>query len=152
MEPQPTIVRRTLPPPLPSGDELSVSMAAMQDALTTAGSDSAWVERVRVALGALAADFRVQAGAAQEPDGTHHRVLRAEPRLSKAVVDQVREQDQLATAIDDLLAYLDGRPAASGVTDVRDQGRALMGRLVRHRQGGSDLLHEVDEADLGGEG
>ena len=151
MEPEPTITRWMPPGPSRSRDEMYMSMAAVKDALTACGSDSAWIERVSVALGTLAAQFRLQAGSAQA-DGAHRRVLRAEPRLSKAVADQVREQDELVAAIDDLIAYLDGREPAAGVTDVRDQGRTLLARLVRHRQGGSDLLHEVDEADLGGEG
>jgi hypothetical protein len=151
MEPEPTITRWTPPAPSGSRDELDMSMAAVSDALTACGSDSAWIERVRGALGVLAAQLRLQAGSAQA-DGAHRGVLRAEPRLSKAVADQVREQDQLVAAIDDLLAYLAAREPTAGVTDVRDRARALMARLVRHRQGGSDLLYEVDEADLGGEG
>jgi hypothetical protein len=37
------------------------------------------------------------------------------------------------------------------VDSVRDLGTALLGRLVRHRQRGSDLVFEAYEVDIGGE-
>jgi hypothetical protein len=37
------------------------------------------------------------------------------------------------------------------VDDVREAATALLGRLVRHRQRGSDLVFEAYEFDIGGE-
>jgi hypothetical protein len=37
------------------------------------------------------------------------------------------------------------------VDTVRDLGTALLARLVRHRQRGSDLIYEAYTADIGGE-
>ena len=37
------------------------------------------------------------------------------------------------------------------VDRVRGLGTALLGRLVRHRQRGSDLVFEAYEFDIGGE-
>ena len=147
MEPEPASTTQ----PRRDRDELSASMAAVQDALATVGSDPVWAERMRGALGALAADLRSQTGAAHIGDGTHRRVLQAQPRLSKAVADQDREQDRLAAAFDELRTRVGGTQAAGGVADLCHRGRMLMDRLARHRQRGSDLLHEADQADLGGE-
>jgi hypothetical protein len=36
------------------------------------------------------------------------------------------------------------------VDRIRDLGTALLGRFVRHRQRGSDLIYEAD-AEIGGE-
>ncbi len=46
------------------------------------------------------------------------------------------------------------RPAGLGMEDVaalRDLGTSLLGRLVRHRQRGSDLVYEAYEFDIGGD-
>jgi hypothetical protein len=151
MEPEPTITSPTPSASCPAPEGLEISIAAVENALT-APADRAWVERVRVALGAVAAEFRLHQSAAQASDGTHRAVIRAEPRLFKAVADQVREQNELAAAIDDLLACLDSSDAVVPATDIRDRCRSLMDRLLRHRQRGADLLHEADQADIGGEG
>ena len=37
------------------------------------------------------------------------------------------------------------------VDRVRDLGPALLGRLVRHRQRGSDLMFDAYDYDIGGE-
>lgn len=150
MEPQPqTVVPASHAPP--DRDELGPSISALTEALAAGGSGGEWVERVRVALSGLAADFRLQARVAQAPDGMHGDVLAAEPRLANAVAVRVREQRELADDIGHLLTYARSPRAVLSVEDVRGRGWALIARLVRHRQGGNDLLHEVDQADIGGE-
>jgi hypothetical protein len=44
-----------------------------------------------------------------------------------------------------------GQVHGDDVADVRAMGVALLGRLVRHRQAGADLVYEAYEADTGGE-
>ena len=46
----------------------------------------------------------------------------------------------------DLLAA----PGAAPAEQVRDDVTRLLGRLVRHRQRGSDLLYEAWAVDIGG--
>src|SRR5574342_73682 len=105
MKPQPLTAGPDRPALLPDRDELGTSINAVTEALTAAGSGGDWAERVRAALGALAADFRLQGRVAQEPDGMHRSVLAAQPRLANAVAARVREQRKLAEDIGHLLAY-----------------------------------------------
>ncbi len=52
------------------------------------------------------------------------------------------------SALEDALAGLD---VVADVDGVRSSGTALLGRLVRHRQRGSDLVLGAYEFDIGGE-
>jgi hypothetical protein len=145
MRPEQTIIVR------PGYNDLHASMNALKDILAAPGFDGISIARVRTALTALGAGIGSQIGATEAPDGIYRGVLRAQPRLEHAVTDQIRRQRELAATIDDLLTDLTGPEAPAGVNDVRARCRALMARLARHRQADSDLLHQADETDIGGE-
>jgi hypothetical protein len=53
--------------------------------------------------------------------------------------------------VESLLARVTASDLVGDVDKVRDLGTALLGRLVRHRQRGSDLVFEAYEFDIGGE-
>lgn len=133
--------------------ELRESMSALESALAApAGSDDArWAERVHVAAVELAGDFRGHVEMTEGPDGLYREVLDTSPRLSEAVAALTREHLLIRREVDGLV----DRAVASGdVGDVeraRLLGTALLGRLVRHRQRGSDLVYEAYEYDIGGE-
>ena len=63
------------------------------------------------------------------------------PRPSGAVSRLTREHTVITRLLGDLTA---SAPTASlDVDHVRDLGTALLGRLLRHRQRGSDLVYEA---------
>ena len=145
MHPESTIATRAARPYPP--------VTAVRDAVLTVGPDDASIDRLRGVLTALVADLRPAAGSAHDADLTHRTVLQAAPRLAKAVADHLVERERLAAAVDEFLAQLtDTDPSATRIGDLRSRGKALVARLARYRQRHSDLLHEVDAADLGGEG
>lgn len=133
--------------------ELRESMHAVEQALAAPapGRAGAWAERVHVALVELSSDFRQHVGITEGPDGLYQDVLATAPRLSNPVARLTREHEEIGQSLDD--AVISARDAAreGGVDRVRDMGVRLLGRLVRHRQGGSDLLYEAFESDLGGQ-
>ena len=133
--------------------ELRESMSALENALAApAVSDRArWAERVHVAAVELAGDFREHVDTAEGPDGLYHEILDTSPRLSEAVAALTREHLLIRREVDGLV---DRVAAPSDVEDVdraRVLGTALLGRLVRHRQRGSDLVYEAYQYDIGGE-
>ena len=132
--------------------ELRESLSALEDALASpATADRArWAQRVNVALVELSGDFREHIDITEGPDGLYRDLLRTSPRLSEPIAGLTREHVLITRQVDDLLA----RVSAPDLTDlerVRDLGTALLGRLVRHRQRGSDLVFEAYEVDIGGE-
>jgi hypothetical protein len=133
--------------------ELRESMSALEQALAAPapGRLGAWAQRVHVALAELSADFREHIDITEGPDGLYRGVLTTAPRLSHAVTGLTREHAQIKDLVDDLLARLTGSEVNDGVDRVRDLGTVLLGRLIRHRQRGSDLVYEAYETDIGGE-
>jgi hypothetical protein len=133
--------------------ELGGSMAALEQALAapTSGRHSAWAERVDVALVELSADFDEHVAVTEGSDGLHDAVLATAPRLSNSVRRLVSEHGVIKRLVGDLLARVRPPVAADEVEAIQDLGTALLGRLVRHRQRGADLVHQAYQVDLGGE-
>jgi Hemerythrin HHE cation binding domain len=132
--------------------ELRESMSALELALAAPapGRLGAWAQRVHVALVELSADFHEHIDITEGPDGLYRGLLTTAPRLSNAAARLTHEHAQIRDLVDDLLTRVSG-PEAHDADRVRDLGTALLGRLVRHRQRGSDLVYEAYQADLGGE-
>src|SRR6185437_1374925 len=132
--------------------DLRDSMNALEQALAAPvpGRLGAWTQRVHVALVELSADFREHIDITESPSGLYHALLVTAPRLSNAVNRLIREHAQITDLVDDLLALANG-PDVDDVEAARDLGVALLGRLARHRQHGSDLLYEAYSVDVGGD-
>ena len=133
--------------------ELRESMSALEDALAApATADRVrWAERVHAALVELSGDFREHIDITEGPDGLYRDLLETSPRLSDAVASVTREHVLICRQVDDLLARVTAPDVTGGVDRIRDLGTTLLGRLVRHRQRGSDLVFEAYEFDIGGE-
>lgn len=133
--------------------ELRESMGALEDALAApATADQVrWAERVHAALVELSGDFREHIASTEGPDGLYRDLLETSPRLSDAVASLTHEHVLICRQVDDLLARVTVPDIARGVDRIRDLGTTLLGRLVRHRQRGSDLVFEAYEFDIGGE-
>ena len=133
--------------------ELRESMGALEDALAApATSDiSRWTQRVEAALAEVSGDFRAHVDITEGPKGLHVELIEASPRLAGAVADLTRDHLLIRGRIDDALARVAGPDTTAAVDDVRAAATALLGRLVRHRQRGSDLVYEAYEFDIGGE-
>lgn len=131
--------------------ELRDSLVAVEGALAAPapGRTAQWTERVCAALMELSADFREHVAIAEAPDGIHARALRSAPRLARGVHRLETEHAELSALMDRLLDLL-AQPGATTSEQVRDDMTRLLGRLVRHRQRGSDLLYEAWAVDIGG--
>ena len=97
------------------------------------------------------ADFREHIKITEGPDGLYHELMQTVPRLSGAVARFTREHNVITGLLGDLLDTASTPTASQDVDHVRDLGMALFGRLLRHRQRGSDLCYEAFQIDIGGE-
>jgi hemerythrin HHE cation binding domain-containing protein len=133
--------------------ELRESLSALEDALAApATADSArWAQRVHVALVELSGDLREHIDITEGPEGMYRDLLKTAPRLSGGVASLTREHVLICGQVDNLLARVTEPDVIEDMDRVRDLGTALLGRLVRHRQRGSDLVFEAYEFDIGGE-
>ncbi len=133
--------------------ELRESMGALEAALAApaTGDSVRWAQRVHVALVELAGDFREHIEITEGPNGLYRDLRTSSPRLSDAVARLTREHGVMSGEVDGLMARVTVPDVVDDVDSVRDLGTALLGRLVRHRQQGSDLVFEAYEFDIGGE-
>ena len=133
--------------------ELRESIGALEDALAApATADQVrWAHRVQVALVELSGDFREHIDITEAPDGLYHDILKTSPRLSDAVAGLTREHVLISGQVDHLLARLTAPGVIKDVNRVRGLGTAILGRLVRHRQRGSDVVFDAYDFDIGGE-
>jgi hypothetical protein len=134
--------------------ELRESISALEQALAAPaprGSD-AWCERVHAALVELSADLRVHIDITVGADGLYSGVVASNPRLSHAVSQLSSDQAQTIRFLESLLSSLDC-PGPEGIPPerVRQLGAVLLGRLIRLRQRGADLVYEAYATDIGGE-
>jgi len=133
--------------------ELRESMSALEAALAApATADQArWAQRVHISLVELSGDFREHIDITEGPHGLYRDLLTTSPRLSGGVASLSREHVLISGQVDNLLARVTAPGVIEDVDGVRDIATALLGRLVRHRQRGSDLVFEAYELDIGGE-
>jgi hypothetical protein len=133
--------------------ELRESMSALEEAMAApaTGDPLRWAQRVHVALVELAGDIREHIDLTEGPNGLYRDLITSSPRLSDAVAGLTREHALLCGQVDGLMARVTVPGVVSDVDSVRDLGTVLLGRLVRHRQRGSDLIFEAYEFDIGGE-
>jgi hypothetical protein len=133
--------------------ELLDSMRAVEQALAAPAParESAWAERVHVALIELAADFREHINVTEGRTGLYGDLLATAPRLHAAVARLIHEHALIKDQIGDLVAAAGAAGVAENVDRIREQATALLARLLRHRQHGSDLIFEAYHADIGGE-
>lgn len=132
--------------------ELRESMSALEDALATQTTvDRArWAQRVHAALVELSGDFREHVDITEGPDGLYRELLATSPHLAGAVTGLTREHVLIREELDDLLARLQAAEAVEAGA-IRELGTTLLGRLVRHRQRGADLVFDAYAFDIGGE-
>jgi hypothetical protein len=133
--------------------ELRESVAAVDLALEAPiARGGMWRERVRAALAELAHDFDDHVALTESPGGIYDRARHSAPRLSGRVERLLGEHRDLREAIHGYLAVLEHGGTLADLPVFREELTVLMGRLVRHRQKGGDLVYEAYDVDLGGQG
>ncbi|MEI2778528.1 MAG: hypothetical protein V9G19_21685 [Tetrasphaera sp.] len=131
--------------------ELGDAMRALDDALgLPAGLGTLWRRRVRAALTELAHDLRVHVELTESEGGLHADVRSRSPRLISKLEALQADHVYFLDEVDRLLAARDDGAAAVDTNAHREAVGALLRRLVRHRQRGSDLVYEAYVVDIGG--
>jgi hypothetical protein len=132
--------------------ELRETMGLLERALAAPASGRApeWGERVNGALAALVDDFGEHVLVTEGPGGLHQAILAGDLRLANGVERLASEHGIIAADIAVAVAATDPPVTETDVDKVRALATRLLGRLVRHRQRGADLIYEAYAVDLGG--
>ena len=129
-------------------ERLRDALVAFEDALSSAGPRraAAWAEGVVQCILRVEAEFNSHIDLTEQEDGLYDDILEVAPRMSHRV-DQLRqEHNEITIALSDCLTRVELVPNtahADWVAARRDDCNALLGRLVRHRQRGADLVYEA---------
>lgn len=113
------------------------------------GREDDWLEGVVEALAQLELELDDHIEITERPGGLYAEIVEAAPRLSSNVQRLRDEHPEMRASA----ATLKARLAAGWdepVDEARDDVRRLLGRLVKHRQHGADLLWEAYTLDTGG--
>lgn len=129
--------------------DLRLSMEGLERALTIPAS-SGWVAGVQAALGDLGLALRGHVDEVEGPAGLLAEMRTIEPRLGHLVDDLRSEHRDLLRAFDRLQEAANDE--APDLRKVRRRAVTLLGRLALHRQAGADLVYEVFQVDIGGQG
>jgi hypothetical protein len=117
-------------------------------ATTPSPGDHLWAEGLLRALTELRADLCAPDRVDGRGDALNLAVLAAAPRLANAIGRHTRHQRRIVGMVDLLVHEVSATDPP--VPMIRDRGTVLLGQLERHRQRGSDLLHEA-HLEMGGE-
>ena len=134
--------------------ELREALVAFEDAISSPFRDiDSWRGDVVERLEALQAAFAEHVEETERPGGLYDEMSQEASHVAARAGRLRADHPAITAALAGGRRRLD-QPLASeaDVDAVRDDLQRLMGRIVRHRQGGADLVWEAYAIDIGGAG
>ena len=134
--------------------ELREALVAFEDALASPIRDrEAWRLEVIDALEGLANAFEVHVAETEAPSGLYAEMEEIASHLAAKARRLREEHPPITAALAEAGKHLAGPlPDEAAVEALRDDLQRLMGRIVRHRQHGADLVWEAYAVDIGAAG
>jgi hypothetical protein len=117
-----------------------------------AGRLETWTGDVMKRLTILLHTIEEHIQVTERPEGLYDEILHLAPRLSSQV-DRLRwEHPTLRDGTAELIERLHSTAIGGGwpLDEARDDAQRLLGKIVKHRQQGADLVWEAYNLDIGG--
>ncbi len=117
-----------------------------------AGRLDTWIGDVVKQLSILLDSIDEHIEVTERPEGLYEEILRRAPRLSSQV-DRLRaEHPPLRAGTTELIERLHSTTVGRDwpLDEARDDAQRLLGKIVKHRQRGADLVWEAYNLDIGG--
>lgn len=134
--------------------ELRDALVAFEDAVASPIADSdRWREGVAARLAGLREAFAEHVAETEATGGLYDEMEEIAPHVHGKARRLREEHPPLTGAIADAAArFAAPFPVATDLDALRDDLQRLMGRLIRHRQHGADLVWAAYQLDIGGAG
>ena len=134
--------------------ELRDALVALEDTVASSVHDSdRWRRLVAARIAELGVAFAEHVAETEAPGGLYDEMEEIAPHVQGKARRLREEHPRLTGAIADAEArFAAPFPEGTDLDALRDDLQRLMGRLVRHRQHGADLVWEAYELDIGGAG
>ena len=131
--------------------ELREALVAFEGALSSPMRDRVtWHAEATDALESLGHAFEDHVAATEASGGLYDEMRDTSPHLREKAARLRAEHPAISAALIEGSARLAAPPADDADADaVRDELQGLMGRIVRHRQHGADLVWEAYAIDIG---
>lgn len=116
------------------------------------GREPDWSKDVLARLQDLAHTIEEHVEVTERPDGLYAEIGVRSPHLAGKVERLKEEHPEIRDATAALMARLEATPIGDAwpLAEARDDLQRLLGRIVRHRQLGADLVWEAYNLDIGG--
>jgi hypothetical protein len=116
------------------------------------GREEEWTHDVVERLTRLREMFEEHIEITERAEGLYDEILQKAPRLSDKVDHLKEEHPVIRDGISEILARLRTNPVGTtwSLQEARDELRSILGRVVRHRELGADLVWEAYSLDIGG--
>ena len=116
------------------------------------GREADWTKEVVRGLQDLGHTIGEHIEVTERANGLYDEIAQRAPRLS-GKIDRLREEHpEMRDATTTTTTKLETTPIGDGweLSEARDELQRLLGRIVRHRQLGADLVWEAYNLDIGG--
>jgi hypothetical protein len=134
--------------------DLHVALVAVERAISSpaVGREVDWSKDVLRAMQELAFTIDQHIEVTERPMGLYEEIAQKAPRLAAKSEHLRHEHPELRDLARALVSRLESTPIGDSwpLTEARDDLQRLLGRLVRHRQVGADLVWEAYNLDIGG--
>jgi hypothetical protein len=134
--------------------ELREALVAFEDAISSPFWDiESWRADVTDRLEALQAAFAEHVEETERTGGLYDEMSEEASHVAARAGRLRADHPVITRALAEARVQVDGPLASEADVDaLRDELQRLMGRIVRHRQGGADLVWEAYSIDIGGAG
>ena len=134
--------------------ELREALVDFEDALASPWGDiEGWRREVTEHFEALRQAFAVHVAETEHPGGLYDEMAQLAPHVAARAKRLRADHPRIIEALAEGAARLQGPLASEADVDaVRDDLERIMFRIVRHRQGGADLVWEAYAVDIGAAG
>ncbi|MCI0635008.1 MAG: hypothetical protein L0206_14005 [Actinobacteria bacterium] len=134
--------------------DLHQALVALEQAISrpAVGREPDWAKDVLRALEELGRTIDEHVEVTERPGGLYDEIAATSPRLANNIGRLREEHPTLRDRTRELIEKLrtTGVGDAWPLDQARDDLQRLLGRIVRHRQLGSDLVWEAYNLDIGG--
>lgn len=134
--------------------DLHLALVAVEQGISrpAIGRESDWAKDVLRDLEELGRTIEEHIEVTERPDGLYDEISTKSPRLANSIGRLREEHPVLRDVTNELVAKLrtTGIGDAWSLDQARDDLQRLLGKIVRHRQLGSDLVWEAYNLDIGG--
>jgi len=131
------------------------SLVALEVAISSpaAGRIPDWTAVVLKEMVGVRDAFDQHVVVTEKPDGLYEEILGRAPRLEHAITKLKGEHPDITEAVATMVPRLE-QVEIGGIEwpldDARDDLQRFIGRVIRHRQKGADLVWEAYNVDIGG--